>query len=122
MEIISYKDAPNGSKYIAELEVYYERIYFRRIRVTLSQKGHHFINLPVYGEDDSKGGKRWIQFWEWSKDKETEFKRECLEAIQPYLNKQSTGSYSSQLSQAAPLPPKPIYEGTFNPDLNDCPF
>ena len=125
MEIISYKEAAPDAKYLAEIEVYYDRIFYRRIRVMLSQKGHHFINLPVYGEDDGRGGKRWIQFWEWTKDKDTEFKRECLEALQPYINKEKTRY--SQTSQAPtpstpPQAPQTAYPGTFQPDLGECPF
>jgi hypothetical protein len=122
MEIISYKEAPFGSKYVAEIEVYYDRIFYRRIRITLSKNGHHFINLPVYGEEDGRGGKKWIQFWEWPKDKDVEFKRQCLEAVQPYLNKQSPGVQSTVPSQSASLPPQASYPGTYQPDLSDCPF
>lgn len=114
MEIISYKEAPADAKYIAEIEVYHNRIFYRRIRVMLSQKGHHFINLPVYGEDDGKGGKKWIQFWEWTKDEDGSFKVECLKAIQPYLNKQAP--------QPAQKAPQVAYPSTFQPDLGECPF
>lgn len=128
MEIISYKEAPHDAKYLAEIEVYYKRIFYRRIRVMLSKQGHHFINLPVYGEDDGKGGKRWIQFWEWTKDEDTEFKRECLLALHSYLNKQPSGysqpSQSPTMSapQQTQQPNARPYPGTYQPDLNDCPF
>ncbi len=119
MEIISFKDAPPDSKYLAEIEVYHKRIFYRRIRIMLSPKGHYFLNLPVYGEDDGRGGKKWIQFWEWSKDEDGEFKRECLEAVKPYLNKQSPGvSPSAQPAKA----PHVSYPSTFQPDLGECPF
>jgi hypothetical protein len=122
MEIITYTEAPAGSKHIAEIEVYYKRIFYRRIRIMLSQKGHYFLNLPVYGEDDGKGGKKWIQFWEWTKDEDVEFKRECMEALGPYLNKgthrmpegrtYTTSSQAQKQPSAAP----------FQPDLGECPF
>ena len=122
MEIISYKEAPVGAKYIAEVEVYYKRIFYRRIRLTLSQKGQHFLNLPAYGEDDGRGGKRWIQYWEWAKDEETDFKRECLEALQVYINKQSGPNAASTMQQPPPQPAQKPYAGTYQPNLDDCPF
>lgn len=120
MEIISFKDAPPGSKYLAEIEVYHKRIFYRRIRIMLSPKGHYFINLPVYGEDDGRGGKKWIQFWEWSKDEDGEFKKDLLEAIKPYLEKQSPGvPGQAPMAQKAP---QSTYPSTFQPDLGECPF
>ena len=120
MEIISYKTAPLGAKYIAEIEVYHNRTYFRRIRLMVSQKGHHFINLPVYGEEDGQGGKKWVQFWEWPKSNDDEFKRQVIEAIQPYLNKGL--DKEAQGPASPPKAPQTAYPSTFQPDLNDCPF
>jgi len=122
MEIISYKDAPVGAKYLAEVEVYYKRIFYRRIRVTISQKGQYFLNLPAYSEDDGKGGKKWIQFWEWPKDEDTDFKRECLEALQAYINKQSGPNAAASMQQPAQQPTQKSYPGTYQPNLEDCPF
>ncbi len=123
MEIISYKDAPRDSKHIAEVEVYHDKTFWRRIRLMLSQKGHYFINLPVYGEDDGKGGKVWIQFYEKSKSDEESFKRSILEAIQPYLNKavHTNGPPTTQ----RPVNPSPAYSAPnpqYQPDLGECPF
>ena len=122
MEIISYKEAPVDAKYLAEIEVYYKRIFYRRIRLMMSPKGHMFINLPVYGEEDGKGGKRWVQFWEWTKDEDSEFKRECLESVKPFLNKQEQAQPQVQSYQQPPKAPQAAYPGTFQPDLSDCPF
>ena len=120
MEIISYKPAPKDAKYIAEIEVYHNRTYFRRIRLMMSQRGHHFINLPVYGEDDGMGGKKWIQFWEWPKAQDDAFKKELIAAIQPYLN---TGlSKDTQVHETPPQAPQTVYPSTYQPDLGDCPF
>ena len=125
MEIISYKPAPPEAKYVAEIEVYYNRTFYRRIRLMLSQKGHYFINIPVYGADRGGWEKKWVQFWESTKDEHANYKRQCLEAVQPYLNKQEpqVPLNASQPPRAAPPPlnSRP-YPGTFQPDLNDCPF
>lgn len=120
MEIISYKEAPAGSKYISEIEVYHDRTFWRRIRLMQSQKGHYFVNLPVYGEDDGRGGKKWIQFYEKTKSEDEEFKRLIMEAIQPYINKLGN-SMQPMLSSSAPSPaqaaPQPPQQWT-----SECPF
>lgn len=117
MEIISFKAAEQGQKHLAEVEVYHKKIFYRRIRIMLSPKGHYFINLPVYGEDDGRGGKKWIQFWEWSKDEDGEFKKDLLEAIKPHLDKLLRNPAISPVKA-----PQASYPSTFQPDLGDCPF
>jgi len=120
MEVISYKEAPPGSKYLAEIEVYHDRTFWRRIRLMQSQKGHHFVNLPVYGEDDGRGGKKWIQFYEKSKSEDEEFKRLIMEAIQPYMAKFGH-SMQPVMTSSAPMQaqavPQPSSKWT-----SECPF
>jgi len=114
MEIISYVEAPAGAKYIAEVEVYHNKTYYRRIRIMVSQKGHHFVNLPVFGLEDGQGGKKWVQFWEWSKAEDEEFKRTLLSEVQIYI--QRKGGAVQPVPAAAP-------ERSYNqPNLGDCPF
>ena len=111
MEIINFAKAPEGSKHIAEIEVYHNKTYYRRIRVMVSVKGFYFINLPVFGIDDGKGGKKWIQFWEFSRSDDEEFKRKVLEELQPYLNP----------AQQAPKTAT-TYQSDQQPDMGPCPF
>lgn len=109
MEIVKYELSPAGSKHIAEIEVSHMGVYYRRIRVMISQKGFYFINLPVFGIDDGRGGKRWIQFWEFSRADDEEFKRLVIEKLQPYLN-------PSQKME------KPVSTSYSQPDVGPCPF
>ncbi len=119
MEVISFRDAPAGAKHIGEMDVYHNRTFYRRLRLMMSQKGNLFINMPSYSEDDGSGGKKWIQYWEWSKDEDAEFKKQCLEAAKPYLNKRSPGvSKSPQDQYQAPA----YQQSEFQPDLGNCPF
>lgn len=115
MEIISYTEAPAGSKHIAEIEIYHNRTYYRRIRVMTSLKGFYFVNFPVFGLDDGKGGKKWIQFWEFSRSEDEEFKRMILEELQPYLK-----------GTKEPAKPKESYQNEnqrdYQPERTDCPF
>lgn len=115
MEIITYTEAPAGSKHLAEIEVYHNKTYFRRIRVMVSLKGYHFINLPVFGIEDGKGGKKWVQFWEWSKSEDEEFKRLVLEELKGYMER-------SGRAQIPTTAPSPVIRQSSQPDLGDCPF
>jgi hypothetical protein len=122
MEVISFRDAPAGSKYIAEMDVYHNRTFYRRIRLIVSQKGNMFVNMPSYGEDDGNGGKKWIQYWEWSKDEDALFKKYCLEAAKPFLNINSPGVSRAKQDQYQPPQYTPQAQKEFQPDLGDCPF
>ena len=124
MEITKFTDAPIGAKYLAEIEVYHNRTFYRRLRLMRSAQGHLFINLPVYGDEDGNGGKRWVQFWEWAKDEENNFKRQLLEAAQPYINQMAANQpYKAPQTQQRPqeqykAPPQQQYM----PNLGECPF
>ena len=130
MEIIKFTQAPEGTKYLAELEVYHEGTIYRRIRIMRSAQGHLFVNLPVYGEEDGFGSKRWVQFFEFPKDRETEFKRLLLEIAQPKINPIiSTGEYQrmhnhkpTQAHQKPQEQYKAPPQQQYMPDLGDCPF
>jgi hypothetical protein len=114
MEVIEYREAPPGSKYIGEMDVYHNRTFYRRVRIMLSQKGNYFVNIPSYGMDDGQGGKKWIPYWEFSKEDDISFKKQCLDAARPHLRNEalatSTGGYV------------PAAQAAYQPDLTGCPF
>jgi hypothetical protein len=84
MEIGNYRELNQGAV-VAEFSALGNGIYFHRMKLMRSRKGHLFLTYPSYRESKDDPNSKWIPFVEMSAEKKADFEKKVFEALKPFV-------------------------------------
>ena len=88
MNIENYREGPqkDNDKSIATFDVEHKGSRYIDLRVLISKSGKYYIAYPSKKRVGHDGQDSWIRYYDWGKERNIEFDKMVLEALEPYLS------------------------------------